>query len=224
MDAPNPLRQEGRSEGPRTRRTRARRLRSLGGPWIVPVLVLVVVILFGSGWVPRQPTELVVESTLLSRLQTLADGLHNEIVLCLRGSIRGDTAYATGFEMPRPRESTPMRSSFDPCPSGTLASWHNHPPTMRSRTVAAIPASATEKRARRLCVLSRIDIATANRLEYPFAIVSVDGHTWCWWTLEEIRRFAADSIAPGPPAPTRFASSADESNWSRPEGAGNGKD
>lgn len=223
MDAPRRLRQTGRREGPRTPRGRALLRRVIAGPPVLSAAVLAGVMMFGSSWVPRQPSELVVDAALLSRLLTLADGLHNEIVLCLRGAVRGDTAYATGFEMPRPRESTPMRSSFDPCPAGTLASWHNHPPTMRSARLAAPPADAHDKRARRLCVLSKIDIATADRLEYPFAVVAVDGETWCWWTLDEVRRFAADSVAPGPPAPARFASRAGEASWARP-GEESGKD
>jgi hypothetical protein len=188
----------------------------MGRPPVLSAAVLLGVTVFGSSWVPSQPSELVMEAGLLSRLQTLADGLHNEIVLCLNGVVRGDTAYASDFDMPGPRESTPMRSSFDPCPRGTLASWHNHPSSQRSGAFASLGESLMEKRARRLCVLSQIDIATAERLRYPFAVVSVDADTWCWWTLREVEGFARDSVAPGPPAPARLAGREATSDWSSP--------
>ncbi|MCG8469787.1 MAG: hypothetical protein MJB57_16540 [Gemmatimonadetes bacterium] len=163
----------------------------------------------------KDPTKLVVEPQLLARLQTLAAGLHNEIVLCLDGRVRGDTAFASTFDMPTPRESSPTRSSFDPCPPGTLASWHNHPPSVGpARTVRATLSAA--RRAQRLCVLSETDIATARRLGYPFVVVAVDGRTWCWWTLAEVEAFASSSIAPGPPAPGRIASHAAIPTWSKP--------
>src|SRR2546427_1183409 len=59
---------------------------------------------------PTPPARLVVEPGLLSRLQTLAAGLHNEIVLCLTGTTSGDTAVAGGVSMrppPAPRAPQP---------------------------------------------------------------------------------------------------------------------
>jgi len=195
-------------------RRRARRVFSLGagvlllgivggGPW-------------GGPWSASEPTEFVVEPGLLARLQTLADGLHNEIVLCLEGPVRGGVAYADHFEMPTPRESSPMRSSFDPCPDGTLASWHNHPTSNRSADAGRSVGAGSPSRAQRLCVLSETDIATAGRLRYPFVVVAVDAETWCWWTLAEVDAFAEQSIVPGPPAPGRIASRATVSSWSKP--------
>jgi len=169
----------------------------------------------------RGPTELTVEASLLARLQTLADGLHNEIVLCLSGHVRGDMATALDFEMPAPRESTPVRSSFDPCPPGTLASWHNHPPSPGTRVATHSDSPYAAERARRLCVLSETDISTARRLRYPFVVVSVNSDTWCWWSLAEVESFAADSVSPGPPAPGRVAGRPDLPSWAHPgEGGG----
>ena len=178
---------------------------------------LVLGVVGGGSWSWRQPTEFVVEADLLARLQTLADGLHNEIVLCLAGPVRGDVAFADNFEMPIPRESSPMRSSFDPCPDGTLASWHNHPSSGGSASTGSAERGSSLSRAQRLCVLSETDIATAGRLRYPFVVVAVDGRTWCWWTLAEVDAFAEQSIAPGPPAPGRIASHAAMPSWSKPD-------
>lgn len=163
------------------------------------------------------PTELVLELPLLTRIQTLAEGLHREVVLCLTGRVRGNTAIADGFEMPTPRLSTPTRSSFDPCPKGTLASWHNHPPLAGPAGVAdGSPFGSVAARARRLCVLSQTDIQTAARLRHPFVVVSVDARTWCWWRLSEVDRFAEQAIAPGPPSPERLARADDGAAWARP--------
>lgn len=172
---------------------------------------------WGSGRSVSPPSDLVLTPELLARLQTLADGLFNEIVLCLEGYVDGETAYAVDFSMPTPRESTPMRSSFDPCEPGTLASWHNHPTGKHPASLASVATrSATKDRARRLCVLSGTDISTAERLRYPFAVVAVDGGTWCWWTLEEVEAFAAEAISLGRPAPGRIAGAEPATSWSRP--------
>jgi len=165
---------------------------------------------------PR-PSELVVAPELLIRLQTLAEGLHREVVLCLQGSVRGRVAVADDFVMPLPRLSTPTRSSFDRCPHGTLASWHNHP-----RSIAVVTAAVHGERpgspaaARRLCVLSETDIHTAERLRHPFVVVSVDASTWCWWTLAEVDRFAEAAISPAPPSPERIARAETGAAWARP--------
>lgn len=165
------------------------------------------------------PRELVIELPLLTRIQTLAEGLHREVVLCLTGRVRGDTAMVDGFHMPTPRLSTPTRSSFEPCPPETLASWHNHPPLPGPGVAAAgSPFDSSEDRARRLCVLSQTDIRTATRLRHPFVVVSVDAKTWCWWRLSEVDRFAEQAIAPGPPSPGRLARADGEAAWARPSG------
>jgi hypothetical protein len=166
-----------------------------------------------------RPVELVVEPDLLAKLQTLAEGLRNEIVLCLTGEQAGDTAYAHGFVMPTPRLSTPNRSSFDACPPNTLASWHNHPAQLasgRDGTIMSGMLENPERRARWLCVLSDIDIETAERLKHPFIVVSVDGSTWCWWTLTEVEHFARQAISPGPPSPERLARREDAGQWAQP--------
>ncbi len=163
------------------------------------------------------PRDLVIELPLLTRLQTLAEGLHREVVLCLTGHVHGTTAVAADFHMPLPRLSTPTRSSFDPCPSGTLASWHNHPPFSGAEGPPILsPFPSRAERARRLCVLSETDIHTASRLRHPFVVVAVDAKTWCWWRLGEVDRFAEQAISPGPPAPGRLTSANEESAWARP--------
>jgi len=170
----------------------------------------------GDEPVREPPRELVIDTPLLTRLQTLAGGLHQEIVLCLQGRVHGGVATVTRFEMPVPRLSTPTRSSFDPCPRGTLASWHNHPVSAVGATPAAAGGAAAGHRARRLCVLSELDIQTATRLRHPFVVVSVDATTWCWWTLGEVDRFAAQAISRGPPAPDRIARAERNTVWARP--------
>ncbi|MFQ5679840.1 MAG: hypothetical protein ACE5HP_10335 [Gemmatimonadota bacterium] len=158
-----------------------------------------------AGGPAGDPTYLVIEPPLLSKLRTLAAGLHREIALCLRGSARGDTAVARDFFMPEPEHSSATRSVFHACPAGTLATWHNHPlpaagplaahqagwPTRLERTGS--PAEAA-----RLCVLTETDRQTAARLGYPFAVVGVDGETWCWWNLAQVRRTAAGPALPVP--------------------------
>lgn len=202
-------------------RNTKRRDRRVGRGRVVRRLVLAAVALAIALALYRSqrppPTELVLELPLLTRIQTLAEGLHREVVLCLTGRVRGNTAIADGFEMPTPRLSTPTRSSFDPCPRGTLASWHNHPPiTGPVGVVAGSPFGSDAERARRLCVLSQTDIQTAARLRHPFVVVSVDAKTWCWWRLSEVDRFAEQSIAPGPPSPERLARADEEAAWARP--------
>ncbi|MDH3734338.1 MAG: hypothetical protein OEU54_12430 [Gemmatimonadota bacterium] len=164
---------------------------------------------------PGTPSELVIEPALLTRLQTLAEGLHREIVLCLEGQVRGSRAVVDDFVMPTPRLSTPTRSSFDRCPAGTLASWHNHPRT-GAPPVGHAAAGPSSYASRRLCVLSETDIQTAERLRHPFVVVSVDARTWCWWGLDEVDRFAARAIAPGPPSPERIARAGQTAAWARP--------
>jgi len=189
--------------------------RVLGRLALAAVALTIALALFRSHRPP--PTELVIDLPLLTRIQTLAEGLHREVVLCLTGQVRGTTAIADAFHMPTPRLSTPTRSSFDPCPQGTLASWHNHPPLAGVTPVAAAsPFGSGAERARRLCVLSQTDIQTAARLRHPFVVVSVDAKTWCWWPLSEVDRFAEQAIAPGPPSPERLARADEEAAWARP--------
>lgn len=176
---------------------------------------------FASQATRPTPTRLVIEPELLTRLQTLSEGLHQEIVLCLQGRVRGEVAVADDFDMPVPRLSTPTRSSFDRCARGTLASWHNHPLGPSVAATAPGPASSADG-ARRLCVLSETDIHTAERLRHPFVVVSVNAGTWCWWTLDEIDRFAEQAISPAPPSPERIARGGRAAAWARPSTSARG--
>ena len=75
---------------------------------------------------------LVLAPSLLRRLSLLAVGLDREVVLCLQGTVAGDTAVVREFAMP-----DIVHSSVDavvplPCPPATtLAVWHNHPLSTR---------------------------------------------------------------------------------------------
>ena len=148
---------------------------------------------------PEPPTRLVIERPLLSKLQTLAAGLHVELVLCLQGVAAGNDMRLTHFSMPEPRVAAGDRSSFLPCPDNTAAVWHNHPvshpsthpDTRRARREPILP--------RELCALSSSDIRTAARLGYPFIVVSVDAETWCWWTRDQVKRFARQGSTLGRP-------------------------
>ncbi|MDX1393370.1 MAG: hypothetical protein R3195_03225 [Gemmatimonadota bacterium] len=202
-----------------TRRRRRVRTRRRAGSLVRFAAVggALVAVLVGTSLNAR-PQELEIEPELLTRLQTLAGGLHQEIVLCLEGRVRGRRAIVDDFVMPVPRLSTPTRSSFERCPRGTLASWHNHPPGMLA---SADPSDrTTDKNARRLCVLSETDIRTAERLAHPFVVVSVDARTWCWWGLDEVERFAERAISPAPPSPDRIARADGTAAWARPATAG----
>lgn len=170
-----------------------------------------------SPYVP--PSHLVIEPPLLAKLQTLAAGLHAEIALCLFGTVKGDTARLDELYMPEPTLSTASKSLVRPCPEDALAVWHNHPidgpptPSTRGLWRTADPA----RRARRLCVLSKTDIQTSMRFNHPFVVVSVDRHTWCWWTRDEVARLAADGAWPGVPAPGKLATGgvgSERSIWS----------
>ncbi len=152
---------------------------------------------------PAPPTQLVIEAPLLAKLRTLADGLHAEVALCLFGTVDGDTAHLTDFFMPEPTLSTPNKSLVRPCPPETLAVWHNHPLSSSQLYWNRGPRRTLERtrQAHRLCVLSNTDIKTSIRFQHPFVIVGVDRDTWCWWTREEVERFASDGTAPGLPSP-----------------------
>ncbi len=152
---------------------------------------------------PAPPTQLVIEAPLLAKLRTLADGLHAEVALCLFGTVDGDTAHLTDFFMPEPTLSTPNKSLVRPCPPETLAVWHNHPLSHSQLYWNRGPRHTLERtrQAHRLCVLSNTDIKTSIRFQHPFVIVGVDRDTWCWWTREEVERFASDGTAPGLPSP-----------------------
>lgn len=197
-----------RQEGTREDRSRWESTGESPGPrFALAALVLVPVLALTAALTPERaalsslrspaPTVLAVEPALLAKLQTLADGLHREVVLCLEGRVRRDTAVARDFRMAEPELSSPTRSVFKPCPARTLATWHNHPP--QGRRSGPVAASAR-------CVLTETDLRTADRLGYPFAVVAADGTTWCWWTLAQVR---AATTAPAPPVPGQGA-------WSGP--------
>lgn len=165
-----------------------------------------------------QEPRFAIEPGLLARLQTLAAGLHSEIVLCLTGISDGSDSTATGFVMPDPNVSQADRASFGPCPAGTIAIWHNHPLERHTASVPtasggyALPSGPARPhgdpnlRPADLCALSRTDIRTLAREAAPFAVVSVDRETWCWWSLEQVRELVASGAPRGDPVPGQVAS------------------
>ncbi len=120
---------------------------------------------------------LVLAPSLFRRLSVLAAGLDREVVLCLQGSISGDTAVARELVMPDLVRSTVDAVEPEPCAPTTLAVWHNHPWT-------GPDSSFGVKTPEDLCSLSQPDLRTVVADSIPFAVVSV-GRTSrpivCWW-------------------------------------------
>jgi hypothetical protein len=180
-------------------------------PRLAFIALAIVYVLSGKS-ADRKPTKLVVEPQLLTKLQTLAEGLHHEIVLCLDGQVKNDVAHASSFFMPSPVHSSSTRSASEGCPRGTLATWHNHPTGGTSEELLSLgrlsfqrSGSDPGERSSGLCALSASDVGSASRLGYPFVVISVDASTWCWWTLDEVRAFEREGVARGRPAPNRVA-------------------
>jgi len=121
--------------------------------------------------------QLVLAPSLFRRLSVLAAGLDREVVLCLQGSVSGDTAVVREFVMPDLLRSTVDAVEPQPCAPATLAVWHNHPWT-------GPDSSFGVKTPEDLCSLSQPDLRTVVADSIPFAVVSV-GRTSrpivCWW-------------------------------------------
>lgn len=136
-----------------------------------------------SAILASQPTRvLVLEASLLHRLEWLAAGLDREVVLCLSGSVRTDTAVVSAFVMPDLLSSGADAVVPEPCTRGTLAVWHNHP--------WAGPDSAFGVRTPEdLCSLSEPDIRSVVADSVPFAVVSVGRAARpvvCWWRRVQV--------------------------------------
>ncbi len=126
-----------------------------------------------------QPTKrLVITASLVRRLSLLAAGLDREVVLCLQGSVSGDTATVRDFVMPDLLKSTADAVVPEPCePQSTLAVWHNHPWT-------GPDSSFGVKTPEDLCSLSEPDLRSVIADSIPFAVVSVGRSAQavtCWW-------------------------------------------
>src|SRR5437016_5452052 len=120
---------------------------------------------------------LVLAPSVMRRVSLLAAGLDREVVLCLRGAIRGDTAVVDDFVMPDIVASAADAVQPLPCaPATTLAVWHNHPWT-------GPDSSFGVRTPEDLCSLSQPDIRSVIADSIPFAVVSV-GRTprpiVCW--------------------------------------------
>ena len=138
---------------------------------------------YDSTVLASQPTRvLVVESSLLHRLEWLAAGLDREVVLCLDGSVRADTAVVGSFVMPDLVSSAADGVVPEPCARGTLAVWHNHPWTGPD---SAFGVRTSED----LCSLSEPDIRSVVADSVPFAVVSVGRAprpVVCWWRRVQV--------------------------------------
>ena len=126
---------------------------------------------------------LVLAPSLLRRLSLLAAGLDREVVMCLQGTVAGDTALVQELTMP-----DIVRSSVDavtplPCPPATtLAVWHNHP-------WVGPDSSFGVKIPEDLCSLSQPDVRTVVADSIPFAVVSVGRVPQpivCWWRRVQV--------------------------------------
>src|SRR5690242_3676228 len=131
-----------------------------------------------SAILASQPLKrLVLTPSLLRRVSLLAAGLDREVVLCLRGTVTGDSALVEDFVMPDVLSSTADQVQPLPCGPGTLAVWHNHVWTGPDSTFGV-------KTPEDLCSLSQPDLRTVVADSIPFAAVSVGrtGHPIiCWW-------------------------------------------
>src|SRR5213082_3340467 len=115
--------------------------------------------------------------SLFRRLSVLAAGLDREVVLCLQGSVSGDTAHVGEFVMPDLVRSTVDAVEPQPCAPATLAVWHNHPWT-------GPDSSFGVKTPEDLCSLSEPDLRSVIADSIPFAVVSVGRSAQavtCWW-------------------------------------------
>jgi hypothetical protein len=136
-----------------------------------------------SALLATQPTRrLIIQPSLLHRLTLLAAGLDREVVLCLQGTVSGDTAVVGDFFMPDLVSSMADGVAPLPCGSATLAVWHNHPWTGPDSAFGIrVPAD--------FCSLSEPDIRTVVADPIPFAVVSVGRAgrpVVCWWRRVQV--------------------------------------
>lgn len=150
------------------------------------------------------PLRLVVDSILLVRLQTIAAGLENEMVLCLTGTVKGAEAVVTGFTIPATQVSTSDHATVAPCPREAVAIWHNHP--LEEPPGYAGPRGDPNVTPRDLCALSETDIRTTSQGSHLFVVVAVDANTWCWWSRDQVRNMARLNSLRGDPVQGQISS------------------
>src|SRR2546423_4957979 len=120
-----------------------------------------------SAILASQPLKrLTLTPSLLRRVSLLAAGLDREVVLCLQGTVTGDSARVADFVMPDLVSSTADRVQPLPCDRATLAVWHNHPWTGPDSTFGV-------KTPEDLCSLSQPHLRTVLSDSLPPALVSV---------------------------------------------------
>lgn len=146
-----------------------------------------------------RPSELVIASDVRARLEVLATALQSEIVLCLRGRAQGETGHVTHLYMPVPHASSATAVITGPCPSGTLATWHNHPSSgaghSRGGTAEAAAKSWVAGKdgwsaASGSCRPSSRDVSTAVRLQIPFLVIADGAGNQCVWSLDQLETLA----------------------------------
>jgi hypothetical protein len=117
---------------------------------------------------------LVFERDIRQTLNSLAQALNKEFVLCLTGHLDDDdTARVTGIVVPSVTASSETSVLFGRCPLGTVALWHNHLPDRKSKTQA------------HRCYMSSVDLRSAVMRHYPYWVVQVDDRHICWFTRQQ---------------------------------------
>jgi len=115
------------------------------------------------------------EDGLKKKLMSLGDSLHNEIILCLEGSVDEERVQVDSFYMPPLLYSNSTGAGTNErCSSKTVARWHNHP--------------RNNNKSKNDCYLSSDDIINSIEEDYyiPIQMVQIkDGY--CWWTLKQIQ-------------------------------------
>lgn len=108
-------------------------------------------------------------------LDAMAEGLHNEMMLCLLGEVKPGEVFINRIEVPPIMASTPLMVMSAGCKGRTLAVWHNHPfiPALHED-----PADA--------CYLSVPDVRLAEKSRTRYFVVQVNGEVRCWWQRDQI--------------------------------------
>lgn len=151
------------------------------------------------------PTILNVHREVQNRMNVLAVGLHNEVIICLTGHVADTVAVVTGFFMPRMSVSGPHRSAAQRCPEPrTMAVWHNHVPIALHYPPGCMVVAlggpscfgtlaAVTPDPRDMCHMSKVDRHTARELNVPFFIVQISPTVVCWWPRSQA--IESDTVA-----------------------------
>ncbi len=141
--------------------------------------MVLVLLLAACQTVQPNPQVLTFAPHLQHNLGILAEGLANELPVCLTGEIRGDTVILDQIHIPRINHSDTVSTNYDgtTCPKNTLAFWHNHP---KPETVTFSDGPNPG------CWISYTDIRTSTQERRLFEIVQTSRYNWCWFTRLQI--------------------------------------